>query len=161
MRDIRGRSAVVIGCLYVAFVAWSLYGAVFPVETHTFRMVHLAVIFALGFLVHPLAKKAGRWAWWLDLSLATMGRTAASAGHGALITTALLGGPQASGVATTMSVAPIMWPILEKAGHSPNSDEISREADPTFTTTSAPETRAWALTVAVPEPFRSRSSGRK
>jgi len=38
----------------------------------------------------------------------------------ALITTALLAGPQASGVATTMSVAPIMWPILEKAGYSPN-----------------------------------------
>ncbi|HVO84974.1 MAG TPA: TRAP transporter fused permease subunit [Syntrophobacteria bacterium] len=250
MRDIRGRSAVVIGCLYVAFVAWSLYGAVFPVETYAFRMVHLAFIFALGFLVYPPARKAGRWAWWLDLSLAvlgvasvayglvdldqfirrstlpdpmdvffglvaivlllelsrravdntftlvvlgfllyvyfgryfpgvlshkgyeidrivghmymtlegifgvplsvsvsfvilfvvygtfmdtagagnfwldlslaTMGRTAASAGRGALITTALLGGPQASGVATTMSVAPIMWPILERAGYSPN-----------------------------------------
>jgi len=250
MRDMRGKSAVVIGVLYVAFVAWSLYGAVFPAETHTFRMVHLAFIFGLAFLVHPPAKKAGRWAWWLDLSLAvlgvasvayaladldqfirrstlpeptdvffglvaiilllelsrrvvgntftlvvlgfllyvyfgryfpgvlshkgyevdrivghmymtlegifgvplsvsvsfvilfvvygtfmdaagagnfwldlslaTMGRTAASAGRGALITTALLGGPQASGVATTMSVAPIMWPILEKAGYSPN-----------------------------------------
>jgi TRAP transporter 4TM/12TM fusion protein len=250
MRDMRGKFAVVVGVLYVAFVAWSLYGAVFPVETHTFRMVHLAFIFGLGFLVHPPAKKASRWAWWmdlslaalgvasvvyaltdldqfirrstlpdpmdvffglvaivlllelsrrvvdntftlvvlgfllyvyfgryfpgvlshrgyevdrivghmymtlegifgvplsvsvsfvilfvvygtfmdtagagnfwLDLSLATMGRSAASAGRGALITTVLLGGPQASGVATTMSVAPIMWPILEKAGYSPN-----------------------------------------
>ena len=35
MRDIRGKSAVVIGVLYVAFVAWSLYGALFPVEMHT------------------------------------------------------------------------------------------------------------------------------
>jgi len=49
-----------------------------------------------------------------------MGRTSASAGRGALITTALLGGPQASGVATTISVTPIMWPILQKAGYSPN-----------------------------------------
>src|SRR5512139_2202893 len=250
MREIRGKFAVIIGVLYVAFVAWSLYGAVFPVETHTFRMVHLAFIFGLAFLVHPPAKKAGRWAWWpdlsltilgvasvayalaaldqfirrstlpdpmdvffglvaivlllelsrrvvdntftmvvlgfllyvyfgpylpgvlshkgyeidrivghmymtlegifgvplsvsvsfvilfvvygtfmdtagagnfwLDLSLATMGRSAASAGRGALVTTALLGGPQASGVATTMSVSPIMWPILKKAGYSPN-----------------------------------------
>ncbi|MGE5310493.1 MAG: TRAP transporter permease [Nitrospirota bacterium] len=250
MRDSRGKFAVVVGVLYVAFVAWSLYGAVFPVETHSFRMVHLAFIFGLGFLVHPPAKKAGRWArwldlalailgvasiayalvdldqfirrstlpepldiffglvaiilllelsrrivdttftlvvlgfllyvyfggyfpgvlshrgyeidrivghmymtlegifgvplsvsvsfvilfvvygtfmdaagagnFWLDLSLATMGRTFASAGRGALITTALLGGPQASGVATTMSVAPIMWPVLEKAGYTPN-----------------------------------------
>jgi TRAP transporter 4TM/12TM fusion protein len=49
-----------------------------------------------------------------------MGRTSASAGRGAIITTALLGGPQASGVATTISVTPIMWPILQKAGYSPN-----------------------------------------
>ena len=250
MREIRGRSAIVIGSLCVAFVAWSLHGAVFPVETHTFRLVHLAFIFGLAFLLYPPSKRARRWAWWLDLtmaalgvasvvyalvdldqfirrstlpepmdvffgivaivlllelcrravdntftlvvlgfllyvyfgryfpgafshkgyeidrivghmymtlegilgvpisvsvsfvilfvlygtfmdaagagifwldlSLATMGRSSSSAGRGALITTALLGGPQASGVATTMSVAPIMWPILEKAGYSPN-----------------------------------------
>ncbi len=250
MREVLGRSAVFIGILYTAFVGWSLYGAVFPVETHTFRMVHLGFIFALGFLVYPVFPRAGRWSvylditlavlgaacivyalsdldqflrrstlpdpldvffgiaaillllelsrrvvdntftlvvlgfllytyfgyylpgalshrgyeidrivghmfmtlegifgvpisvsvsfvllfvvygtfmdvagagnFWLDLSLATMGRTSASAGRGALITTALLGGPQASGVATTISVAPIMWPILKKAGYSAN-----------------------------------------
>ena len=247
MRENLGRSAGV-GILYTAFVGWSLYGAVFPVETHTFRMVHLGFIFALSFLVYPISRQAGRWSvyldltlaflgvasvvyalvdldqfirrstlpdpldvffgivailllmelsrrvvdntftlvvlgfllytyfgrylpgvlshrgyeidrivghmymtlegifgvpisvsvsfvllfvvygtfmdvagagnFWLDLSLATMGRTSASAGRGALITTALLGGPQASGVATTISVAPIMWPILQKAGYS-------------------------------------------
>jgi TRAP transporter 4TM/12TM fusion protein len=250
MGEIRRKSAIVIGVLYVAFVGWSLYGAMLPVETHTFRMVHLGFIFALGFVVYPISKKAGRWLgrldlmlallgvasiiyalwdldqfirrstlpepldvffgiaaillllelsrravdntftavvlgflvytllgryfpgalshrgyeidrivghmfmtlegifgvplsvsvsfvilfvvygtfmdaagagnFWLDLSLATMGRSSASAGRGALITTALLGGPQASGVATTMSVSPIMWPILKKAGYSPN-----------------------------------------
>lgn len=73
MREIREKFAVVIGVLYVAFVAWSLYGAVFPVETHTFRMVHLAFIFGLAFPVHPLARKAERWAWWLDLCLAVLG----------------------------------------------------------------------------------------
>lgn len=239
-----------LGVLYVAFVGWSLYGAVVPVETHTFRMVHLAFVFALGFAAYPISPKAPPWTrwfdlclavlgvaavgyalvdldpfirrstlpdpldvffgivaivlllelsrrvvdntftlvvlgfllyaafghyfpgslshrgyeidrivghmymtlegifgvpisvsvsfvllfvvygtfmdvagagnFWLDLSLATMGRTSASAGRGALITTALLGGPQASGVATTISVTPIMWPILKKAGYSPN-----------------------------------------
>ena len=63
---------------------------------------------------------AGAGGFWLDLSLATMGRHSASAGRGAVITTALLGGPQGSGVATTMSVTPIMWPILKKAGYTPN-----------------------------------------
>ncbi len=250
MREFRGVAAAFIGVLYAAFVGWSLYGAIVPVETHMFRMVHVGFIFALAFLTYPLSPKAGRWSiapdaacvalgvatmayplthldlflrgstipepidvffgiaaivlllelsrrlvdktftlvvlgfllycyfgryfpgvlahrgyqidrivghmymtlegilgvplevsasfvilfvvygtfmdaagagnFWLDLSLATMGRSSASAGRGALATTALLGGPQASGVATTMSVAPIMWPILKKAGYSPN-----------------------------------------
>jgi TRAP transporter 4TM/12TM fusion protein len=63
---------------------------------------------------------AGAGKFWLELSLAVMGRGPASAGRGAVITTALLGGPQGSGVATTMSVSPVMWPILKEAGYSPN-----------------------------------------
>ena len=250
MRETRGIYAIGMGVLYVGFVAWSLYGAIFLVETYIFRMVHMAFIFALAFLVYPVRPNASRWTrwldlilallgvatiaytfidmdqfirrstlpepldlffgliailllleisrrivdntftlvvlgfllymyfgnyfpdiishksydidrivghmymtlegifgvplsvsasfvmlfvvygtfmdvagaggFWLDLSLATMGRQSASAGRGAVITSALLGGPQGSGVATTMSVTPIMWPILKKAGYSPN-----------------------------------------
>ena len=236
--------------LYVGFVGWSLVGAVVPIETYLFRMVHMAFIFLLAFLVYPAFKGAPRWSrradvalallglasiayaiwdldgfvrrstlpepidfwmglaailliveisrrmvgttftlvlagfllyvyfgryipgplshrgydldrivghqymtlegvfgvplsvsasfvtlfvvygtlmdasgagqFWLDLSLAVMGRGPASAGRGAVITTALLGGPQGSGVATTMSVSPVMWPILKKAGYTPD-----------------------------------------
>src|SRR5512143_181298 len=241
---------LVVTLLYVGFVGWSLYGAVVPVETYLFRMVHMAFIYALAFLVYPTVKDAGsrtRWldvglailgvatiayalidldqfvrrstlpdtadfwlglaaivllveisrrtvgtaftlvlvgfllytylgkfipgplahkgydldrivghsymtlegifgvplsvsvsfvtlfvvygtfmdaagagTFWLELSLAVMGRGPASAGRGAVITTALLGGPQGSGVATTMSVSPVMWPILKKAGYTPD-----------------------------------------
>ena len=250
MRDFPGKPAIAVGALSVGFVGWSLYGAIRPVETYLFRMVHLAFVFGLGFLLYPARKDSGRWTigpdlllaalgvasivyacldtdpfirrstlpepmdlcfgiaaivllleisrravgatftlvvsgflvyayfgnhfpgvvshkgydldrivghmfmtlegifgvplsvsvsfvmlfvvygtfmdvagaggFWLDLSLATMGRKAASAGRGAVVTTALLGGPQGSGVATTMSVTPILWPILRKAGYSPN-----------------------------------------
>ena len=250
MRAYRGKAAIVIGILYVAFIAWSLLGAVRPIETFLFRMAHLAFIFLLAFLAYPASAKAAGWTKWLDvglallgvatvvwalldldsfirrstvpdlpdlifgliaillllelsrrttggvftgvvagfllytylgalipgvlghkgydvdrivghmyqtlegifgvpldvsvsfvvlfvvygtfmdaagagqfwleLALAVMGRKASSAGRGAVITTALLGGPQASGVATTMSVTPLMWPILKKAGYSPN-----------------------------------------
>lgn len=250
MREMKGVSAWIMGFLYVAFVGWSLYGAVTPIETYVFRMVHLGLIFALAFPAYPMLKKsfpkvwvadvflaalgvativwalsdmdqfirrstlpdlpdfyfgliaiillaelsrrvvgmtftlvlvgffvycwlgqffpgplahrgyeldrivghmymtlegmfgvplsvsvsfvtlfvvygtfmdvAGAGTFWMELSLAIMGRHAASAGRGAVITTALLGGPQGSGVATTMSVAPVMWPILKKAGYSPN-----------------------------------------
>lgn len=241
---------IILNLLYIGFVAWSLYGAIKPIETYLFRMVHMGFIFALGFLSFPLFSKENRWGkgidllltimgvasiayalidtdqfirrstlpdsvdflmglvailllvelsrrlvgmtftfvllgfllynffghllpgplshkgydldriighmymtlegifgvplsvsvsfvtlfvvygtfmdvagagtFWLDLSLALMGRSASSAGRGAVITTALLGGPQGSGVATTMSVIPVMWPILKKAGYSPN-----------------------------------------
>jgi TRAP transporter 4TM/12TM fusion protein len=250
MRNFKGKVAIAIGALYVGFVGWSLYGAIWPVETYIFRMIHMAFIFGLAFLVYPFRANAPRWTvwpdillgllgvasiayafvdmdqfirrstlpepldlffglaailflleisrrivggvftavvfgfllytlfgnycpeaishrgyeidrivghmymtlegifgvplsvsvsfvmlfvvygtfmdvagaggFWLDLSLATMGRKSASAGRGAVITAALLGGPQGSGVATTMSVTPIMWPILKKAGYDPN-----------------------------------------
>ena len=250
MREFQDKSSIAVGALFAGFVGWSLYGAIWPVETYLFRMVHMAFIFGLAYLVYPIRQNAGRWTiwpdlllgilgvatiahacidadqfirrstlpepmdlyfgivailllleisrrivgntftlvvsgfliymyfgnyfpgaishkgydldrivghmymtlegifgvplsvsasfvmlfvvygtfmdvagaggFWLDLSLATMGRKSASAGRGAVITSALLGGPQGSGVATTMSVTPIMWPILKKAGYSPN-----------------------------------------
>jgi TRAP transporter 4TM/12TM fusion protein len=250
MLESRGFKTTVLNVLYFVFVAWSVYGAAMTIETYAFRMVHVALILALGFLAMPIQAKAGKlllgldvvlagigitaityalfdldqfirrstlpetWdmifgiimilmlvelsrrtvgrtftivlvgfllytyfgkyipgplahkgydldrivghmtmtlegvfgvpvsvsvsfvmlfvvygvfmdaagagRFWLDLSMAVMGRKASSAGRGAVITTALLGGPQASGVATTMSVTPIMWPILRQAGYSPD-----------------------------------------
>lgn len=250
MREIKGISAWILGTICVAFIAWSVYGAIRPIETYIFRMVHMGFIFALSFPFYPFIKTQKKWVicfdiflailgvativyplldmdsfirrstlpepidffmglmaiillteasrrivgttftlvligsflycwfgnyipgplthrgyeldritghmymtlegifgvplsvsvsfvtlfvvygtfmdaagagnFWLELSLAVMGKGPASAGRGAVITTALLGGPQGSGVATTMSVAPVMWPILKKAGYSPN-----------------------------------------
>jgi len=78
----------------------------------------VSVSFVTLFVVYgTFMDAAGAGTFWLELSLAVMGRKASSAGRGALITTALLGGPQGSGVATTMSVTPVMWPILRKAGY--------------------------------------------
>jgi TRAP transporter 4TM/12TM fusion protein len=81
----------------------------------------VSVSFVTLFVVYgTFMDAAGAGNFWLEMSLALMGRGPASAGRGAVITTALLGGPQGSGVATTMSVSPIMWPILRQAGYSPN-----------------------------------------
>ena len=79
----------------------------------------VSVSFVTLFVVYgTFMDVAGAGNFWLELSLAVMGCKSSSAGRGALITTALLGGPQGSGVATTMSVTPVMWPILKKAGYS-------------------------------------------
>jgi TRAP transporter 4TM/12TM fusion protein len=83
--------------------------------------ISVSVSFVTLFVVYgTLMDAAGAGNFWLELSLAVMGHGPASAGRGAVLTTALLGGPQGSGVATTMSVSPVMWPILRRAGYSPN-----------------------------------------
>jgi TRAP-type uncharacterized transport system fused permease subunit len=73
MRELRGNAAVLIGVLYAAFVGWSVYGAIVPIETHTFRMLHLGFIFALAFFAYPVSKNAGRWSMWMDIGLAALG----------------------------------------------------------------------------------------
>ncbi|MEI7673751.1 MAG: hypothetical protein WCK00_16725, partial [Deltaproteobacteria bacterium] len=73
MSSMQGKSALAIDALYVGFVGWSLYGAIFPVETYLFRMVHMAFIFALGFLVYPVRPGASGWTRWMDLLLAILG----------------------------------------------------------------------------------------
>ncbi len=67
MPQLREKPAWVIAPLYVAFVGWSLYGAVVPVETYLFRMVHMGFIFALAFLVYPASEKAAGWTRWPDI----------------------------------------------------------------------------------------------
>ena len=73
MSEQKGKAAWVLTLLYVGFVVWSLYGAVVPVETYLFRMIHMAFIYALSFLVFPTSKEAGSWTRWLDLGLAILG----------------------------------------------------------------------------------------
>ncbi|PNV77088.1 MAG: C4-dicarboxylate ABC transporter permease, partial [Thermoproteota archaeon] len=69
-------------------------------------------------LYGALMDAAGAGSFWIDLTTSLMGRKSSSAGRGAVLATALLGGPQGSGVATTMSLTPILWPTLKEAGYS-------------------------------------------
>jgi TRAP-type uncharacterized transport system fused permease subunit len=73
MRKFKGNAAVLMGVGYAAFVCWSIYGAIVPIETHTFRMVHVAFIFGLAFLAHPICPNAGRGWMWADTALAALG----------------------------------------------------------------------------------------
>ena len=73
MRELTGKGATAIAVLYCAFVGWSLYGAIWPVETYAFRMVHMAFIFALAFVLYPVAPKAPAWTIWFDVLLAVLG----------------------------------------------------------------------------------------
>ena len=50
MPDAKGKAPWIVTLLYLGFVGWSLYGALVPVETYLFRMVHMAFIYALSFI---------------------------------------------------------------------------------------------------------------
>ena len=66
-RVYRGPAAVMVGILGVAFIGWSIYGAIVPVETYLFRMVHLGFILLLGFLMFPYSNNAPEGSKWLRI----------------------------------------------------------------------------------------------
>ncbi len=80
MKETLGRSGLAVQIFFISFACCSLYCAIFPVETTTFRMVHLGLIFALGFVVKPGSEKGGPWWIRLDLVLALL--AVASIVHG-------------------------------------------------------------------------------
>ncbi len=73
MRQIEGKASWGIGALYVGFVGWSIYGAIWPVETYAFRMIHMAFIYGLAFLIYPYKPDAGRWTLAPDVILSLLG----------------------------------------------------------------------------------------
>jgi TRAP transporter 4TM/12TM fusion protein len=58
---------------------------------------------------------AGRF--FLDFSFALLGGKPTSAGRATVLASFLLGGPSGSGVATTVTIGAVAWPMLEKSGY--------------------------------------------
>ncbi|MFN7426673.1 MAG: TRAP transporter permease [bacterium] len=61
---------------------------------------------------------AGRF--FLDFSFAAMGSKPTNAGRTVVLASFLLGGPSGSGVATTVTIGSVAYPMLKKAGYPPN-----------------------------------------
>ncbi len=78
----------------------------------------LIVLFTIygAFLQHSGAGK-----FFIDFSMALMGRKANSAGRTVVLSSFLLGGPSGSGVATTVTVGAVAYPMMEKAGFEKNA----------------------------------------
>jgi TRAP transporter 4TM/12TM fusion protein len=66
-----------------------------------------------AFLDHSGAGK-----FFIDFSLTAMGGKPTSAGRTVTLASFLLGGPSGSGVATTVTLGAVAWPMLAKAGYS-------------------------------------------
>jgi TRAP transporter 4TM/12TM fusion protein len=78
----------------------------------------LIILFTIygAFLHHSGAGK-----FFIDFSLALMGGKANSAGRTVVLSSFLLGGPSGSGVATTVMIGTVAYPMLDKAGFEKNA----------------------------------------
>ena len=62
-------------------------------------------------------QQSGAGKFFLDWSFAAMGGKHTSAGRTVVLSSFLLGGPSGSGVATTVTIGSVAWPMLEKSGY--------------------------------------------
>ena len=78
----------------------------------------LIILFTIygAFLQHSGAGK-----FFIDFSMAMMGNKANSAGRTVVLSSFLLGGPSGSGVATTVTIGAVAYPMMEKAGFEKNA----------------------------------------
>jgi len=64
---------------------------------------------------------SGAGKFFLDFSFASMGSRPSNAGRTVVLSSFLLGGPSGSGVATTVTIGSVAYPMLKKAGYPPNA----------------------------------------
>ena len=60
---------------------------------------------------------SGAGKFFIDFSFAAMGGKPSSAGRAVVMASFLLGGPSGSGVATTVTIGSVAWPLLQKSGY--------------------------------------------
>src|SRR3954449_5747817 len=78
----------------------------------------LIILFTIygAFLQHSGAEK-----FFIDFSMALMGNKANSAGRTVVLSSFLLGGPSGSGVATTVTIGAVAYPMMQRAGFEKNA----------------------------------------
>ncbi|MSP87217.1 MAG: TRAP transporter fused permease subunit [Alphaproteobacteria bacterium] len=64
---------------------------------------------------------SGAGKFFIDFSMAAMGGKSSSAGRSVVMASFLLGGPSGSGVATTVTIGSVAYPLLAKAGYEKNA----------------------------------------
>ena len=66
-------------------------------------------------------QQSGAGHFFIDFSFAAMGGRRNSAGRAVVLSSFLMGGPSGSGVATTVTIGTVAYPLLEKAGYEKNA----------------------------------------
>src|SRR6195256_4643958 len=132
----------IVPCVAMAFMAYAYYGQYLPppwthrgydisqLVGHLFITLEgifgipvdvsssLIILFTIygAFLQHSGAGK-----FFIDFSMALMGHKANSAGRTVVLSSFLLGGPSGSGVATTVTIGAVAYPLMARAGFEKNA----------------------------------------
>ncbi len=68
-----------------------------------------------------ILQQSGAGKFFIDFSFAAMGGRRSSAGRAVVMSSFLMGGPSGSGVATTVTIGTVAYPLLAKAGYEKNA----------------------------------------
>jgi TRAP transporter 4TM/12TM fusion protein len=138
----RRTTGIVLIVVIVLFLLYGLYGHHLPLPWHhprydLERMVgHLyinlegvfgpavdvsATLIILFTIYGAVLKATGAGKFYIDFSFAAMGGKPAAAGRTIVAASFLLGGPSGSGVATTVTLGSVAYPMLAKAGYGKNA----------------------------------------
>lgn len=80
-----------------------------------------ATLIVMFTIYGAILQHSGAGKFFIDFSLAAMGNKPSSAGRSVVVSSFLLGGPSGSGVATTVMIGTVAWPMLRKAGFEQNA----------------------------------------
>ena len=84
--------------------------------------IDVAATFIILFTIYgAFLDKSGAGQFFIDFSFAAMGGKPTGAGRTSILASFLLGGPAGSGVATTVTIGSVAWPMLRKAGYDRES----------------------------------------
>jgi len=140
IEGMRRSSGVWLPIICIFFIIYALYGSYFPppfqIASHELERIitymymtldgilgtttdvcstYVTIFVLYGFFLEA----AGSGKFFTDLAFKVAGKGSSAAARVAVLTTAAVGGPQGSGTATTLSLTPVLWPILKKAGYPP------------------------------------------
>ncbi|HYF09494.1 MAG TPA: TRAP transporter fused permease subunit, partial [Acetobacteraceae bacterium] len=79
-----------------------------------------ATLIILFTIYGAILQASGAGKFFVDFSFAVTGGKATSAGRTVVLSSFLLGGPSGSGVATTVTLGTVAWPMMRKVGYRPD-----------------------------------------
>jgi TRAP transporter 4TM/12TM fusion protein len=116
MRRTAGWIMPAVTGLFVVYALFMTFEGIFGVAVDvSSSLIILFTIFG-AFLQYSGAGK-----FYIDFSFSAMGGKPTGAGRTVVLASFLLGGPSGSGVATTVTLGSVAWPMLQKVGYEKNA----------------------------------------